>query len=257
MRRRARSSSTLADDLYLYSLRPRHGHAPDLRAGRGRRGDVQPGRAERRLRPRQRSLRRRSRRPRAAPHHRRQRGDPQRKARLGLPGRGLRPRQLARATGGAPTRRASPSCSSTSGRCRSTRSSTTSRTAATLKVYRLSEGRRSESARGAEDRAGERRDVVDVDNERYVGGEFLIVNVAWSGDGKTRHVSGAEPRADLARSRRRDSPRRQSAARSSARPRKPGSIPSATGLAAGRLVPLAVRAHRLAPPLSLQEPTAR
>ena len=234
-------------------VRERHRHAPHVGAGGGRRADVQPRRQAGRLRPRQRSLRRRSRRPRAAAHDRRQR----RASSTESSTRSTRKRSTAaassRATGGAPTRRASPSCSSTSGRCREYTIVDHIPYRPDVKVYDYPKAGdpnpRVDAVRRARQR---RRRIVEIDNEPLRGGEILIVDVDLERR-NSAHVSGPEPRADLARSGQRVHAGRREHARSSARRRRPGSTSSAARewLADGSFL-WQSRAHRLPAHLSLQ-----
>ena len=84
------------------------------------------------------------------------RGRPERQARLGLPGGDLRPRHAIARTGGAPTPRASRSCSSDEAPVPTSPSSITSRCSRTVEQTRLPEAGRSEPDRQARRRRAPR-----------------------------------------------------------------------------------------------------
>ncbi len=96
-RRAMRSSSRIGDDLYTFNISTGRADRADQLSRTEARGDVQPGRPQRRVRQEQQSVRGTSRRPRReGPHVGWQRRHPERHARLGLFRRAVRSRQSPR-----------------------------------------------------------------------------------------------------------------------------------------------------------------
>ena len=183
----------------------------------------------------------------------------ERHPRLGLSGGGLRPRQRSARTGGVPTRHASPSCSSTSGRCRRFAVVDHIPYQQNVETEHLSEGGRSESAREALLRRPTGGGAeVKSSTESYSGADFLIVRVDWTPDSSERDVPGPEPRADVARPRcrgRAGGRRAKTLFRETTKAWVDNDRQSPIWLE-GRLVPLAQRAQRFQAPVPLRAPTA-
>ena len=104
----------------------------------------------------------------------------ERQARLGLPGGGLRPREVPRPLVEPRLARASPSCGSTRRRCRATRWWTTSPRGPPVEVYPYPEGRRPEPGRRRWASCARRADAASCGGRsaRYAGADILIVDVA-------------------------------------------------------------------------------